>query len=72
MIHHDHCVSHVGVFAITESGHVMHNHHHHSVDVGVFAANFNNKKFHTSIYNSKPKSRVAMQATRKMIPNLFH
>jgi DUF1009 family protein len=69
MINHD---SHVDVFAIAKFGHVMHNHHHHGVDIGVFAANFNNRNFHTSIYNSNPKSRVVMQVIRKMISKLFH
>jgi hypothetical protein len=72
MIHHDHHVGHIGVFAVAKFGHVMHDHHHHGLDVGAFATNFSNRKFHTSIYDSKPKSLVAIQATRKMIPNLFH
>jgi hypothetical protein len=50
----------------------MHNHHHHGVNVGAFVVDLNNRKSHTSIYNSMPKSLVVIQVARKMIPNLIH
>jgi hypothetical protein len=69
MIHHD---RRVGVFVVAKYEHVMHNHHHLGVDVGVFAIDLSNRKSHTSIYNSMHKSLVVIQVARKMIPNLTH
>jgi hypothetical protein len=72
MIHHDHHVNHVGVFAIAKYEHVMHNHHQLGVDVGAFVIDLSNRKSHTSIYNNMPKSLVVIEIARKMIPNLIH